>query len=353
MTSKDLFTYEQIFEIAYRSKRGEEFQTFFSDIMNHVYPFRFVPTCTWGRIGDKKCDGYCLDNKTVFQVYAPHELEKTKTEEKMREDFHGALKQWGAQMKEWVFVDNAIEGVPVFILEEINEFEKQYPNIKIRHMGYLELKELLFNEPDSTIIQILGPLPSDGEIEEKPKIETSEYWEVIRDLCELMLLDRYEWWNEHAMRGLVFDDLVCNKLPLYDLKMTYNWLGKDCEMEKRIKDLIDRFVVFIEVFMEHAFYRQDSFWGEQKFYKAFFPNPNYHSDLNLFKEWELKWFKALNNYVVVLNTFISYINTNYTVDIPELKRKKMLIDSFGIYGAVPLLEQHFYPDKIFDVDLVM
>lgn len=350
MTEKDLFIYQVLFKNAFLTKKGNDFQLFFSTIMNHAYPSVFIPTCTWGRLGDKKCDGYILDKKTIFQVYAPREIEKEKTIAKIYEDFGGALEKWGTQIKEWVFVDNAYDGVPVFIVETLNDLKKQYPDIEFRHMGFFELKKLLFEMSDSIIEQILGPIPKDGETVGKPRIITSEYWEVLRDLCNLMLLDRYDWWNDHAMRGLLYNDLVENKLVLIDLKMCFVWPGLDNELERIVKDLIDRFDIYIDIFMEHSFLREDSFWGEYKFYKEVFPNPNYHDDLDIYKKWEVKWFKALNNYVVVLNSFIQYINTNYTVDIIALKRKKAMIDSMGIYCGVPLTEQHLYPNTVFDIE---
>lgn len=349
MKERDKFVYQVLFTNAFITKSGEEFQSFFSKIINSAYPSRFIPTRPCGRIGDKKSDGYILEDNTVYQVYAPREMGMAKTKSKMTDDFYGALEKWGSQMKEWVFVDNEYDGTPVYVIDAMNEFKNIHPEIHFRHMGYNELKDVLFGCSDATIKQILGPIP-EGEPEGKPIIISSDYWEIIRDLCDLMFLDHFDWWNDHAMRGLLWNKLVENTLELYDLKMCSIWPCTDIELENNIRDLIDRFVTYVNVFMEHSFLRDDSFWGEDKFYKRVFPNPEYYNDLEKYKEWEKKWFKALNNYVFVLNTFIQYINSNYTVDIIALKKKKALIDSMGVYSGVPLVEQHFYPKGIMEIE---
>ena len=50
--------YEMVFENAYLKKGGNEFQDFFSEIMEKCHPGDFQRVCPWGNVGDRKNDGY-------------------------------------------------------------------------------------------------------------------------------------------------------------------------------------------------------------------------------------------------------------------------------------------------------
>jgi len=83
--------YDMKFDLDYSSKTANEFQAFFNAIMIARYPSDFVPTRTWGQVGDQKCDGYILSSGAFYQVYAPDELNAVAAIKKMRNDFAGAL----------------------------------------------------------------------------------------------------------------------------------------------------------------------------------------------------------------------------------------------------------------------
>ncbi len=100
------------FENQYLRSKGDIFQELFRRIMELAYPGDFVAVRPHGNLGDLKCDGYRMGTGTLFQCYGPKGMELAKLTAKMDEDFHGAVKHWGKQMKSWVFVHNDEDGLP-------------------------------------------------------------------------------------------------------------------------------------------------------------------------------------------------------------------------------------------------
>lgn len=104
--------YKLKFRIAVLEKNGDEYQDFFSDIMEKCYPGDFQRIRPWGKVGDEKNDGYWRTKRTVFQVYAPNNMTDAKAIAKIDKDFHGALEHWAEWMDCWVFVHNSRELAP-------------------------------------------------------------------------------------------------------------------------------------------------------------------------------------------------------------------------------------------------
>ena len=82
--------YELRFENAFLRSKGDAFQTFFEKLMGMAYRADFMACRPWGRIGDKKNDGFLKSERRLFQVYAPNEMEASKAIAKITEDFKGA-----------------------------------------------------------------------------------------------------------------------------------------------------------------------------------------------------------------------------------------------------------------------
>jgi hypothetical protein len=132
--------YEQKFENSFLRSKGDTFQSFFECLMGLAYKADFMACRPWGRQGDWKNDGYLKSERCLFQVYAPNELEETKTRKKIKEDFDGAKKHWGIHIDKWVFVHNAVEGLPPHVQSLILDFERQNPGIKLEPWGLEELR---------------------------------------------------------------------------------------------------------------------------------------------------------------------------------------------------------------------
>src|SRR5579864_2919048 len=113
--------YELCFENAYLKKVGNEFQDFFSEIMEKCHPGDFQRVRPWGNAGDWKNDGYFRSARILFQVYAPNEMSANDAVTKIHEDFYGALRYWQQSFDTWVFVHNSRQGLGPHIVAKLNE----------------------------------------------------------------------------------------------------------------------------------------------------------------------------------------------------------------------------------------
>ena len=62
-------------------KNGNEFEDWFSEIMELRYPGDFTRVSPWGADGDQKNDGYLRSKRMLFQVYAPETLQESSSVE--------------------------------------------------------------------------------------------------------------------------------------------------------------------------------------------------------------------------------------------------------------------------------
>lgn len=84
--------------------KGNEFEALFQKIMKIIYQANFVNCIPYGIQGDKKCDGFLVNERTLFQVYAPTQPQQAKLVKKAQDDFNGAIKHWGDYFDKWVLV---------------------------------------------------------------------------------------------------------------------------------------------------------------------------------------------------------------------------------------------------------
>ena len=152
--------YEITFKCDFLEKRGNEFQDFFSEIMEKCYPGDFMRVRPWGNVGDRKNDGYRKSDRTLFQVYAPNEMKAGKAIPKIKEDFDGALPYWEEHFDNWIFVHNSRAGLGPDITKTLLEIDKSNLQIKVTHWGFEELRQeaMILNEFD--LASLFGPAPT-------------------------------------------------------------------------------------------------------------------------------------------------------------------------------------------------
>jgi hypothetical protein len=131
--------YEKDFLIAFLRSKGDAFQILFETLMAKAYPNDFMACRPWGKVGDRKNDGYWPSTRTLFQLYAPNELTEAAAVKKINEDFKGAKEHW-CHFDEWVFVHNAPDGrLGPHIHKVLHTLRQENPTIKIGQWGYEEL----------------------------------------------------------------------------------------------------------------------------------------------------------------------------------------------------------------------
>ncbi|VTS00636.1 ABC-three component system protein [Tuwongella immobilis] len=183
----DQFTrafYEQAFRIAFLEKRGEAFQDLFSSIMEKKYPSDFIRTRPWGNQGDRKNDGYVGSTRTLFQVYAPNEVEESKTLTKIDEDYEGALLHWSDQFDTWVFVHNSMQGLGPGVTKKLLDLDSGNQHVRVRSWGFEELRQVVFELAFPELASLLGPIPS------RTDLINVQYPEVEQVLKTLELLTK-------------------------------------------------------------------------------------------------------------------------------------------------------------------
>ncbi len=132
--------YEQKFENAFLRAKGAAFQDFFEKLMGLAYKADFMACRPWGNRGDRKNDGFLKSEQRLFQVYAPNEMTEAKAITKIREDYEGAKVYWGKHFDKWVFVHNAVVGLPPHVQQVLLDFEKENPGITLEPWGLEELR---------------------------------------------------------------------------------------------------------------------------------------------------------------------------------------------------------------------
>ncbi len=171
--------YLKAFEIAFLRKNGNEFQNFFSDIMEKRYPADFVRIMPWGKQGDRKNDGYLKSQKTLFQVYAPNEIKESKTISKIEEDFNSALPYWKKYFSKWIFVHNSRKGMSPAILKKLLEIQEINKEIRILNWGFEELKKEFTLLKDRDMEELCGKMPTEEDLED---LTFKELEEVIKTI---------------------------------------------------------------------------------------------------------------------------------------------------------------------------
>jgi hypothetical protein len=162
--------HSQSFRLACALRHGTEFQSFFEDIMGKV-DSTFVKIKPSGAEGDWKCDGWLPTSGTCFQVYAPQQLKVAETVAKIEVDFAGARKQWGGDMKVWIFVWSAeASGLPAAILDVLNRLQLKNDDVEVSQWGTDGLWQRARDLSEDDRIELFGVVPVLSEV-----ISTSEH----------------------------------------------------------------------------------------------------------------------------------------------------------------------------------
>jgi hypothetical protein len=127
--------------------------------MERRFPTDFQKVKPYGNHGDRKCDGFHSSIGRVYQVYAPEKMSVILANAKIHEDFTGALVHWKQEMKEWVFVHNAWQGVPPDVLKKLLAVNGT-GGVKVLQWCEIELRNEFFQMSDVDQIAVLGPSPS-------------------------------------------------------------------------------------------------------------------------------------------------------------------------------------------------
>jgi hypothetical protein len=157
--------YEQGLELAFLKRTESAFQDLFSEIMEKRYPSDFQRVRPWGNVGDRKNDGYLRSERRLFQVYAPKTIILRRTLAKISADFKGAFPYWKEHFDHWTYVHNDRDGLAPDILKLILELERGHEPVRCAIWGFEEIRQIFFEINSDSIASILGPAPTDRDIQ--------------------------------------------------------------------------------------------------------------------------------------------------------------------------------------------
>lgn len=157
--------YTDRFLLAYRSLKGIAFQDWFVRLAGYSFGADFEEIRSYGRYGDKKCDGFRVSSGTVFQCYAPYETKEAELIAKVAEDFNGALLHWGDDMREWIFVHNDSRGLPPNAVQQVKKLREMHAPLKIAIWSEPELFDLFNGLDSSKLLVLFGPAASIATID--------------------------------------------------------------------------------------------------------------------------------------------------------------------------------------------
>ena len=151
--------YQLLLELKLRRVSGNDFQKFFSEIMEAKYGDDFVRVKPYGSLGDKGCDGYLA---STGSVYACHGAQNgvlgsvSSFRKKMASDFKKASSNLGHIMTSWHMVHNIVEGLPAEALLELKSLEQQNPSVEFSLFGLPSMAETMAGFPESELEKFLG-----------------------------------------------------------------------------------------------------------------------------------------------------------------------------------------------------
>src|SRR5271157_3639651 len=151
--------YDLKFRLEFRSRNGNEFQAFFSNLMERRYPGDFQRVKPKGKLGDGKCDGFHASLGLVYQLYAPEVMHVPETLRKISKDFTGALKYWQQKMRGWRFAHNQWRGLPSDVCKALDTLKSAH-TISVEPWGEPEMRVELFQLSDFDIAGLLGAAPT-------------------------------------------------------------------------------------------------------------------------------------------------------------------------------------------------
>lgn len=186
----------------------------------------------------------------------------------------------------------------------------------------------------------------ESALTETSDINEEWYANLVNSITEKFNLLNWEVISDHALRGMLADCFVegVSDVSLYLFKAIFP--NKKPELEKAIINLVDRSKNYIDHFISNSKFSGGSFYRGRKFYKEIYPNPNYHTDLLVYRRWEVKCTRMLFNVVCALNEFADQVRKDINPDYFKMQGKFVVLDALGVLDE-PLVFKTFMPDEYF------
>lgn len=185
MTPNQRWQWQLSLELKLRRLHGEAFQDFFSAVMEQLHGTDFVRVRAFGSLGDKGCDGYLQASGQLFQCYGKlHDaaLNVATFTSKIEGDYAKAAAALARLMREWHFVHNLFDGLPVEALDALQGLRSRNPHHRFGFVGPAAFEDRVFSLDEPRIVTILGPVATAQDT-------CNLRLEEVRDLMERVVRD--------------------------------------------------------------------------------------------------------------------------------------------------------------------
>jgi hypothetical protein len=210
ISSEQQYWWRIALELKLRKSSGDAFQAFFSDMMEKKHSADFVRVRSFGKLGDKGCDGYLQSSGQVFACYGALNSDDGKVAyliTKMGDDYSKALESIAAIMKEWHMVHNLVDGLPIHAIQKLDELKNADKTRKFGFIGMEGFEERIFSMEAKVIESLLGPAATNQDAQ---NLQTAE----LRDLITAVAKDADELsFDTTTIRPVPPEKLDFNKLP--------------------------------------------------------------------------------------------------------------------------------------------
>lgn len=171
--------YRMACRLAFGEKKGKEFQEWFQQLARHAWGPDFEPVRPHGAEGDWKADGRRESDSSIYQCYAPETMRAARLESKIKNDFEGALRHWGARMERWIFVHNQQHGLPPGAVNLLADLRRANPDLKIEAWSLTELGKVADALDLARCEHLFGAMPTADDYN---AVGAADVAEVIRHL---------------------------------------------------------------------------------------------------------------------------------------------------------------------------
>jgi len=148
-----------LLELKLRRTIGNNFQSFFSDVMEARYGENFVRIKPYGKLGDSGCDGYLQSDGSVYACYGAQNDAAGSAAgiiSKMKDDFAKVLEKLPDIMNSWHMTHNIVEGLPIEALALKKSFEEKHCEVSFHFFGRPKFVEILDALTEDQRITFLG-----------------------------------------------------------------------------------------------------------------------------------------------------------------------------------------------------
>jgi len=247
MKTEEIALARILFENKIRRSDGNAFEDLFTQVMSYSEP-EFEQIKPWGKIGDRKNDGFIRSKGVYYQVFGPEDISRSYSDvvPKLETDFAGLVSQWNPVKEFYFVVNDKYKGVSADANQTIANIVKKNSLIKGKILTAKDIEAIVFGLSDDKIIRIVGFLP---DWEQITSLDFSVLNQVVGFIMKLPNIKvngeiKFPDWNEKIIFNNIsketkqyLDTASFNLGALNDFLANESFLAE--ELQKKLRGLYE------------------------------------------------------------------------------------------------------------------